>query len=130
MTLILAPTELRLVARNTFQWVDSLQSQLGMVGRSRDAASNLDSLLGSISHKAADISWGTPDETSRAVPRLMTALNDVAIHAGTVDAVTGAAKAPSASETLAAARRAHGAVQVALMERNWHPNGREFYWPS
>jgi hypothetical protein len=130
MTLILAPTELRAVARTTFTWVDGLQSQVSRVGRSREWAADADAALAAVSRQAADISWGTPEATSTSVPRLITALNDVAIHGGTVDAVTGAAKPRDLHEALAAAKRAHGAVQDALMERGWHPNGREYYWPS
>ena len=129
MALVLGKAELREVARTTFTWVDHFETQLGRVGRWSTAGQELDDSLRAASKQAAGFSWGTPDDVSAQVPRLVAALNDVAIHGGTVDAVTGAAKAPNRSEAIAAARRAHSEVQQALMARGWHPNGNEFNWP-
>jgi hypothetical protein len=130
MAITFGPTELRNAARMTYTWVDNLSQQVARTGRYREAAAELDQLLAATSRQAADLSWGTSAATSAKAPGLIRALNDVAIHAGTVDAATGAAKSRNAVDTLNAARRAHNEVQTTLIRNGWHPNGREPYWPS
>lgn len=129
MSLTIAPAELRAVARTTYEWVDQLGYTVAHRGQWADDAVRTEQLLARTCEQAVGISWGTPATTSSEVPGLIAAINDVAIHSGTVDARTGAAKLRDLDGALAAAKRAHGAVQTVLMDHGWHPNGHQYYWP-
>lgn len=128
MTLVIGSNELHAVARSTYTWVDNLTTMVERAGRWRGQAEEAATVMESVSKDAVRISWGTPDSTSRELSRLITSINDVAINAGTVDALTGATKPRDLHEALAAAKRAHGAVQQAMQAHGWQ--GKEYYWPT
>ncbi|MCB0880386.1 MAG: hypothetical protein KDC46_15545 [Thermoleophilia bacterium] len=128
MSLTISAADLRAVARTTYDWVDQLGFTVAHHGQWADDAARTERVLARACTEAVGISWGTPEATSLQVPRLIGAINDVAIHSGVVDAATGAAKPRDLRAAYQAARHAHGEVQTVLMQHGWHPTG-SYYFP-
>ncbi len=129
MSFNITKPELLNIYRTTWHWMDDLPRTLASTGRSRGWQEAQQAMLSRVSQRAAEISWGTDHSVATRLPNLMSALNDVAVSAGKVNPFTGAAKSGNIAEALAAARRAHSAIQIELMSRGWHPTGNHFNWP-